>query len=370
MVEVPSGSSLLVVRGMITDQPGPYQVRLSRSNNLNNPEFPMETGASVTIESQSGEIELLVEEAPGYYSTAENGIRGEIGEHYRLVIVTGDERQYQSDWKLLKASPEMDSVYFEYQEQETLDGLLKGLQTFVDVDDPNNATTYYRYEWLETWEVRADLPAYFEYLGNDERVLIPANEFCWNSEASSTISIASSAQNTTDIISRHPILFVTTGTSRLRWLYSLLVRQYALDQQEYLFWKSLQETAVEPGTLFDKQPQSVTGNLSSINSDEPVLGYFSASAVAEKRIFLSLGDLPEGSVIDRTLTRQCFDGQVEVGKSPTSEAEIQELLDVGLVFFDWIVSPGAGIVGYIFTQPICSDCTEQGGITEKPDYWP
>ena len=143
---------------------------------MNELEFPAESGASVSIESQGGEVELLVEEEPGYYTTAENGITGRIGEQYRLVIVTTDEKQYQSDWKLLKASPEIDSVYFEYKEQDSQDGLLQGLQTFVDVDDPNNNTTYYRYEWQETWEVRADLPAQFIYLGNDERELIPAKE--------------------------------------------------------------------------------------------------------------------------------------------------------------------------------------------------
>ena len=149
-----------------------------------------------------------------------------------------------------------------------------------------------------------------------------------------------------------------------------MVKQYAMDQQEYLFWQSLKETAVDAGTLFDKQPQSVTGNIRSVNSDEPVLGYFSASAISEKRIFLSTKDLPEDAAIDRTLTQQCFDTRRVVEKSPTSEQEIQELLDRGMIFFDWVVAPGAGIVAYIFTTPICADCTEQGGTLEKPDYWP
>jgi hypothetical protein len=355
---------------MITDQPGPYVINMSRSAPLGSLEFQVESGATVTLESRSGFSEVLTEEEEGAYSTSVDGIQGQVGEQYRIIIQTRDEKVYESDWKLLKESPAIDSVYFEYMEQETEEGLLQGLQTFVDTHDPNNGTEYYRYEWTETWEIHADLPAMFLYLGNDNRTAIPAKEFCWNEQRSTSISVASSARNSIDIISRHPILYVTTETTRLRFRYSLLVKQYALDQQEYLFWNSLKETSTESGTLFDKQPQPITGNIHRVGSDEPVLGYFSASSVSENRIFLIRKDLPEGTAVDATLSQRCFDEQVYIEKSATSEAEIEELLQKGMVFFDWIVTPGMGIVGYIFTTPICSDCTVQGGTIEKPEYWP
>jgi len=369
-VEVPAGSSLLVVSGMITDQPGPYVIKISRSTGLKSFEFPAESAAVVTLESQSGDSEILKEEEAGYYMTEDGGIQGQIGEQYRLTIVTKDEIAYESDWKLLKESPAIDSVYFEYKEQDIQDGVLQGLQTFVDTHDPNSKTEYYRFEWTETWAYNADLPAQFIYLGNDNRFSFPPKNHCWIDQPSTSISIASSLQNATDIISRHPILFVTTETPRLRVGYSLLVKQYALDQEEYLFWKTLKETANESGTLFDKQPQSITGNLHRVNSDEPVLGYFSASTIAEKRLFVQRSDLPEGIVVDATLSQLCFDGQVFIEKSATSEGEISKALDRGEIFYDWVVVPGIGITGYIFTTPICGDCTVQGGGTEKPEYWP
>lgn len=369
-VDVPSGSSLLVVSGMITDQPGPYVIKLSRSNKLNSFEFPAESGAMVRLESQSGASEILVEEEDGFYLSSVDGIQGQEGEQYRLIIQTKDEKTYESDWKLLKVSPPIDSVYFEYKEQERKNDLLQGLQTFVDTHDPNNSTEYYRYEWTETWAYNAALPAQFTYLGNDNRVSFPPKRHCWIDVSSTSISVTSSVQNATDIISRHPILFVTTETPRLRIGYNLTVRQYALDQQEYLFWKALKETVNESGTLFDRQPQSITGNIHRVDSDEPVLGYFSASTISQERLFLASKDLPPNTNVNTTLTQLCFDGQVFIEKSATSETEISNALDRGEVFLDWVVVPGAGIVGYIFTTPICSDCTVQGGATEKPEYWP
>lgn len=369
-VVAPFGNSLLVVNGLITDQPGPYTIQLSRSRQLNGSEFPAESGATVTIESKSGASEVLVEETAGYYMSSIQGIQGQIGEEYRLIIETRDGKAYQSEWKLLKRSPPIDSLYYVYGEKVTENGPLIGLQTYVDTHDPENQAQYYRYEWTETWIYNAALAARWTYLGNDTRELFPQKRTCWQEEVSTTISLASSVQNQSDIISGHPILFVSTATPRLLHGYSLLVKQYALDREEYLFWELLKETLEETGTLFDKQPTPITGNIFSVGSNEPVLGYFSASTVSEQRIFLKGDqDLPKNTPIDVTLTKQCYDGRVYINKSITSERDIRLALERGLIFYDWVIE-GGEIIQYIFTTPICSDCTVQGGTLEKPDYWP
>lgn len=368
-VEVPVGNSLLVVNGMITDQPGPYMVKLSRSSPLGSFDFPAETGAAVTIESASGNIEALEEALDGYYFTSEDGIRGEIGEQYRVSIQTKNEETYQSDWKLLKQSPPIDSVYFTFKEEQTEEGLLQGIQTYVDTHDPTNKTEYYRYQWTETWKYTVPYSPQFEYLGNDNTSPIEKKETCWKDQPSTSINVVSSTQNVRDIISRHPILFVTTKTARLRLRYSILVKQFALDQEEYNFWKGLKETVNESGTLFDKQPQSITGNIHRLNSEEPVLGYFSASTVSTKRIFLAKSDLPEGTPVDVSLFDDCSVDTFIIEKSSTSDIEVFKAIDRGLVFSDFY-REFVNISGYIITTVPCSDCTYHGGTLEKPNYWP
>ena len=370
-VEVPSGNSLLVVDAMITDQPGPYMVKLSRSSALNSTDFPAESGAVVTLESTSGEEEVLEEAMDGYYFTSENGIKGIIGEQYRLSIQTGDQVTYQSDWELLKRTPAIDSVYFIYQEQDSRDGLLQGMQTFVDTHDPANDTRYYRYEWVESWQYRVPYSTPFEYLGNDNVKLIEEKETCWIEEPSSSINVTTTIQNQTDKVSRHPILFVTTQTPRLRIRYSLLLKQYALDEDEYFFWKNLKETVNEGGTLFDRQPQSITGNLHRIDSSEPVLGYFSASAISTERIFIDRRlHIPENVRVDASLLTQCMSDTFVVDKfgNPDPDAEVFGLINRGLVFHDFW-RDFVAITGYIITTVPCSDCTYHGGTTEKPNYW-
>jgi len=80
----------IVVEGMITDDPGPYRVTLSKaiafSNDLRLYNFSpeKETGAMVTIKSDKGEEAILFEEErkPGTYATRAGDLTGEVGHRY------------------------------------------------------------------------------------------------------------------------------------------------------------------------------------------------------------------------------------------------------------------------------------------------
>src|SRR4051812_22605403 len=72
---------VIVVEGMITDQPGPYNVDLSYSNNINEAlSFVNKVRqASVVLFDDQGNSEVLREVAPGNYQTSANGIKGIVG---------------------------------------------------------------------------------------------------------------------------------------------------------------------------------------------------------------------------------------------------------------------------------------------------
>ena len=71
--------SALVVEGMITNQPGPYTIKLSKTQPVGDEEFIPYSGCSVELQEKNGESELLTELDSGIYRSAENGIQGEIG---------------------------------------------------------------------------------------------------------------------------------------------------------------------------------------------------------------------------------------------------------------------------------------------------
>lgn len=139
-LEVPGGSTFLVVDGSITDEPGPYSIKLSQSSDLALNDFAPVSNAEVSIQEEDGMVEILTETTEGEYQTATNGIRAEPGKRYRLEVKRGNGAVYQSAWEMLKPSPPIDSVYWRFESKETQAGTLEGVQLFVDTHDPSNTT--------------------------------------------------------------------------------------------------------------------------------------------------------------------------------------------------------------------------------------
>jgi hypothetical protein len=79
--------------------------------------------------------------------------------------------------------------------------------------------------------------------------------------------------------------FISNLTDRLRVGYSILVDQYSLNEDEYLYWEKLQSITEQVGGLYDIIPSPVPSNVYCVDDpNEKVLGYFSVSANTSKRL--------------------------------------------------------------------------------------
>jgi hypothetical protein len=69
--------------------------------------------------------------------------------------------------------------------------------------------------------------------------------------------------------------------------YSILVKQYALTEDGYHYYQILKKNTESLGSIFDAQPSELTCNFHSLQDPtEIVIGFFSASSVVQKRIFI------------------------------------------------------------------------------------
>ena len=366
---IPGGNNLVVIDGAITDEEGPYTVKLTRSSLLTENNFPAITGALVAIEEQNGPSEILTEVEPGIYQTSPTGLRGEAGKTYRLRVMISDDQTYESDWVTMKASPPVENLYSQFEEQLVNLVPKQGYQIYVDSRDPNGNTIYYRYEWIETWKYRVPFFPIWVLTDICEYRFIDPNDFCFKEATSTDISLANSLSNAEDVVSRHPLLYVTTDPDRLRIRYSIQVKQHAINEEEYIFWEGLQETSGESGSLFDVQPRNIRSNLRNVSRpDELVLGYFSVSGVSDERIYIDANDHPEGVVVEDLLTPFCLDQFDTIFYSETALLEVQAAVRDGLLFYDFLgieCPPNA----YTLVTPFCGDCTVHGGTNEVPDFW-
>ena len=287
-----SGKQFLVVDGSITEGLGPHTVKLSKSASLDENDIAV-TGATVSFEQGNGNVVTLFETSSGIYQTSE--IVGIVDESYKLRI-THEGNQYESTWETILPSHEIDSVYFEVQTRGTTDREedLTGVQIFIDSHGSESASKYMRYEFEETWKTGVTYSSYRDYLGDDVTVLTSdPKHTCYKYDTPTGINVSTTDGLSTNRISKHKLLFVTDVNERLTRRYSLLVKQYAIGQREYNFWKSLQDTNEELGSLFDTQPANIPSNIENVtNSNEVILGYFSAWGVQEYRTYVNKRDVP------------------------------------------------------------------------------
>ena len=299
--EIDEEKELLVVEGLITDQPEINTIKLSKSMPMGEKSAarPL-SGCFVTISDDLYNIVLLAETAPGTYITP-SYFRGVIGRFYTLHInssFASNNINYESYPMEMKPVPQIDSVYYEKtvieQPYENFAGV-DGCQIYLDTRDPENNCKYYRWDYSETWVLRLpfDIP----------------NKTCWISDNSRNIYIESTAAIREDRIKRHPVTYISNVTDRLKRKYSILVNQYSLNEDEYNYWEKLQKLTEQVGGLYDIIPASIPSNIMCIeNPDEKVLGYFSVSAISSKRIFIKdkfagIIDLYADCVSDTTYRR-------------------------------------------------------------------
>lgn len=347
--------NLLVVEALLTDEDQPFEVKLSRSIPIDTSVWIAEKGAQVSITDDSGEEYGLWEVNEGIYQFLGN-MNTRVGKSYQLHIITSNGDSYESDQVTMRESPPIDSVTWKYEEIPIRD--LQGLQFYVNTHDPENNTWYYRWQWEETWTFYTpfDSKIYWE-----DGHIIPREENinkCWKTRNSTSILIATSKILDQDLIHNYPLYYADNTTDRFNLRYSLNVKQYALSEESYNYWKELKKATENLGTLFDPQPSSLHGNIHNIkNENEIVLGYFDATTVHEQRIFITNTEIPRMKFPNYYLSCE---------ESLVTYNQINEMALEGL----WLVNKTriAGIFLYVMATPDCIDCT-RAGTNVKPDYW-
>lgn len=282
----------------------------------------------------------------GLYRSDSTQFRGQIGRKYKLHVKTYSTvpgtYTYESTPVELKAVPPIDSLYYE----KVVTGIdeynhkIECCQIYLDTHDSGQDCKFYRWIYNETWEFHLhwDVP----------------NQVCWRSETSYDINLRNTNLLSENRIKKFPLHFVDNTTDRLSVEYSMLVSQFSMSQDEYNYWEKVKTITQNVGGLYDIVPASIIGNMiCNEEPSQPVLGYFSVSARADKRIFI----------------RDNFSGQVNFYAQCVGDTVRSEPI-AGLGKYVWILyihqmNPFYILVTY--TQS-CADCTTRGTL-KKPDYW-
>jgi len=241
-IDLNEGEPTLVVEGLITDQPGPYRVKLSLTTSYFDDESaPSVTTAIVIITENSSLVDTLIQIKPGVYHTKKI-MQAAVGNTYDLLI-RYDGESYESSTEL-KSVSDLDSLTYEFEEENIF--LDEGYYVSLWAQEPEGMGDYYRWIYYSNGEIADSLD-----------LLYSSDEFIDGSYISGFQ------------------LFYTQQLGD-----TVLVEQLSLNEDAYEFYRQLDEQE-SFGNLFDTPPANITGNISN-----RAWGLFEASSVKSKEIII------------------------------------------------------------------------------------
>jgi Domain of unknown function (DUF4249) len=359
----PENDQLLVVEGLISDQYGVNTIKLSKSRPIWTGQNPVHlTECKVWITDDLGHIENLKETSIGTYITDSSTFKGKIGRKYTLHIKTNPANgnlNYESFPMELKPVPEIDSLYYEKKAFTSNHLPVEGCQIFLDTHDPFNNSHFYRWAYSETWEI--NLPFNVE------------NKVCWRTENSDDIFLKNSSLLAENRVVGFPIKTIDNPIDRLTIKYSIQVKQYSLNEDEYIYWEALKTSLDQQGGLYDIIPPIIPNNIYCLeNPDEKTLGYFSVSAISLRRIFI------KDSFIgyDESCNSSIKFGLPKFDRNINSPSYGKDTSIVGLDATVWVAEDHTDEdppYRILVNTRWCSDCTKKGIFGDyrniKPSFW-
>lgn len=345
------GVNLLVVEGTIFDGSEITSFKLTRTADLSDGKITPESKAVVIVEGEENDQYVLTEVSSGTYSARLNALK--INKNYRLRIKAAG-KEYLSAFVPLKNTPDVDQIVW----QKNPAGVAIGVNTH----DPENNTRYYRWQFEHTWEFHSSYVSPIDYVNGVIKARPNYMDIyrCWKTENSALVLVGSSANLSRDVISNFKLVNIPPASWQLSVLYSILVKQFAMTEEEFKYWQKIKKNTEDLGSIFDPQPSEIPGNITCVSApEEPVIGFVGACVPKQKRIFISPAD-----VSPWLYSQHC--NMFDVKDDPDS---------LRAFFLSDRAEPLERYTGqdgkfrYTGAESDCVDCTLRG-TNVKPSFWP
>lgn len=362
--QIRGNDSYLVVEGFLDVSNKSCTIKLTRTLPLSGNSHPqLGDNISVVVESDDNRRFILIPQSNGVFSL--HGMSVFSDGKYRLRILDG-ENAYVSEYVDTSNTPPIDDLIWRIE-----GGMVR---LYLSTHNSGEGTRYYQWRFEETWEYHSAFWSQFKLQKPGTFVMREKPDelyYCWKTDRSSTINLGTTKSLNSDIISNYMLRELPMNAAQFQTRYSILVSQFSLSSEEYDFWTQVRDNTASTGSLFDVQPSRIKGNIVCENCNLPILGYFSANTVQQKRIFIESDELPLNYSEFVTGYESCRADSLlleDVSEFGGPQMIVEELIET-------IEGQGPRqppiqiLLGYWISQPSCVDCTLKGGVTAKPSFW-
>tara|TARA_R110000751_G_scaffold107829_1_gene204330 strand:- start:1884 stop:3071 length:1188 start_codon:yes stop_codon:yes gene_type:complete len=353
----------LVIEATITDEIKKQVVYLDRASKVENIGRNPEQNARVSIVDDAQNDYAFEEVSPGkYVSLIDFSILPKVT--YQLHILTSDGRKYTSTpEKIPEETTITDFKAIASTNNKGQDGV-SIIVTNAAYQDPK----FFRYEYEETYKIIAPnwsgkkiLSTYPVAVNNG--IALENERICYATKRPRGLIIHQDEEGVTNSdLPEFQLRFVDKDDYILAHRYSILVRQYTISKEAYVYLETLKKFSGQESVLSETQPGFFDGNVYSESSaSENVLGYFEVSSLSSKRIYFKFNDIYPDE-LPPTIGMSCTAYSAGLDTSPT----LPELVRDNLVRFFSVVPDDPYSANVV--PRICADCTVLGS-SEVPDFW-
>ncbi len=282
----------LVVDGLITNEQGPYIVRLSFTgkyqNSLSTPSNLALNGAKVVISDDRGRKTELKQDVLelGTYRTIDPNFLGTIGYSYKLDVTLPTGEKYSTKPERMNAVSPILNLTYELKKVGNV-STTDAYQVFLDTKDPGQEKNFYRWSAFgySRWESTGALCSAFGPT--------ICYQFCWVPTDYPQVILYSDASINGNFIKKVPVFLSPIRTVGNHFIE---VTQYSLSKDAYTFWSLYEEQRQRVGTIFDPQPAPIEGNLvNGSDGTDIALGYFNVSAISKKKLTIPIDQNVRGN---------------------------------------------------------------------------
>jgi hypothetical protein len=278
-LNISSDSDAIVVYGELTNYDDPLKVRIHYASRYDPYDITTFKGKSVEdarvfVTDNEGNITSLNYLGDGLYSTIENFI-GKENSSYKLQIITKDGLEIESEESLLKASPEMINFSSEFKDAEKVEDMSYELSAKIK-DKKGSADQYFirRQDFIEFLTTCQDPPP-------PPASPPPCYIKCWKAP-----------QNTQPILLKDFLIDgaeipIPLSSIDLKEITNWVIQIEALSVSKtiYDYWETQERQRLIGGSIFDKIPAQIAGNLKCTNQPEQqVLGVFVVAGITKQRL--------------------------------------------------------------------------------------
>ena len=306
--EIDTNISGIVINGLITDEPGPYTVNLSRPVSFNGIQSVPVQNANVYVTDENNNTFYFYETLPGVYKSDPQNFITAYYSQYTLHVFTKDGHNYRSTPEVLYPKGSIDSVHSVVMNKSMTvyqNGLgervkdINGVQ-FVCNNSDSSESPYFRYSNMLVVEYDKQTIYYKDTL--------IYNHHCWIknipyqylnlSDISSKQQLLGFAPLDSNYYGIHfePIDSIPRGSgakvivigsiSRQIMLFAITFKQYHVNKDVYNYYKDVNTQMEASEKFLDPVNIQCYGNLVGIsNPDEHVMGVFEVSSVSLKSYF-------------------------------------------------------------------------------------